>query len=209
MYMLRPSCISFRGSQHVKSSCGVVYGYLILTICRYCATAKIFPSTIWSSWPCCLFAKITEHFIAKIDPTQYGNLKGVTTSHGLVEILHTLQVNVEKRGTSSTLLLTDFSKTFDCLDHTITVSKLVQLEVDLGLVSWIANFLSDCRLRVKYKRVKSVWCTTTTDISQGTKLGSIIFLSLINIALRGEDTNMTQPTIVMQVLFTSLSLSTT
>ena len=72
------------------------------------------------------FAKVTEHFIAQqtmnliktnLDPTQFGNIKGVSTTHCLIDILQTLHANAELSKSVSSVLLTDFSKAIDHIDH--------------------------------------------------------------------------------------------
>ncbi len=101
----------------------------------------------------------------------------MSTSHCLVDFLHTLHVNAEKHGTSSTALLTDFSKAYDQVDNTI--AKLIKLDLNPCLVSWIANFLTDRKFfnrsqTKKCKGVKLVWHSTTEGVPQGTKLGPTV-----------------------------------
>ena len=83
--------------------------------------------------PICLtsqFAKIAESFITQwllddiskyIDPHQYGNRPGLSTSHYLIKLLHEMYKNCERSKSISTIVCTDFSKAFDRLDHNILV----------------------------------------------------------------------------------------
>ena len=75
------------------------------------------------------FAKISESFVVdwilediedKIDLNQYGNVKhvkGVSTSHYLVSLLHFLYSGAEVPTNVGTVVLTDLSMAFDLIDH--------------------------------------------------------------------------------------------
>ena len=54
---------------------------------------------------------------SNIDPNQYGNMKGVSTSHYLMRLMDTLLKNSDKPGHISSDVITDFSKVFDLVDH--------------------------------------------------------------------------------------------
>ena len=65
------------------------------------------------------FAKIAEGFITgwvledigdKIDPHQFGNVKGISTTHYLVSLLHFQHQGADKAGNVGTVVLTDFPK---------------------------------------------------------------------------------------------------
>ena len=77
-------------------------------------------------------------------------------------------------------MLTDFSKVFDHTDHTITISKLLLMGVDSSLVSWINYFISNREQCVKYADKVSEWTHINAGIPQGTKLGPVVFLAMIN-----------------------------
>ncbi|XP_033628919.1 uncharacterized protein LOC117291377 [Asterias rubens] len=135
------------------------------------------------------FAKVTEHFIAQqtmasikpnLDPAQFGNIKNVSTTHCLIDVLHTLHANAELPKSISSILLTDFSKTFDHINHTIAVSKLLKLGVPPHLAAWIGDFISNHEQCVRYLDCLSEWTPTNAGVPQGTKLGAIIFLAVIN-----------------------------
>jgi hypothetical protein len=74
----------------------------------------------------CIFSKIAESFMSKwilddigsmIDLKQFGNVKGVSTSHYLLNLVHFLHQGAEKRHNVGTVVLTDFSKAFDLINH--------------------------------------------------------------------------------------------
>ena len=106
-----------------------------------------------------LLAKVCEGFVSKwalhdisssIDRNQYGSIKGSSTSHCLIEILDILFKGTDKRNAVGTLVVTDFSKAFDCVDHTLAIQRLYELGVRSEILPWIANFLTARRQRVQY-----------------------------------------------------------
>ena len=123
---------------------------------------KSSPPTIEDVRPIALtdhFAKIAEHFVAKrstiamnpsIDLKQFGNVKGSSTSHCLIDVLHCLLLHAEEPRLKSTMLLADFMKAFDHIDHTTAIRKLIVSGVDGSLVLWISDFLSNRQHRVVY-----------------------------------------------------------
>ncbi|XP_072048885.1 uncharacterized protein [Amphiura filiformis] len=84
------------------------------------------------------FAKVSESFITnwvledvseKIDTRQFGNVKGVSTAHYLVSLLHFLHTGADVINNIGTVVLTDFSKAFDMVDHTLMIEKYIHLGV--------------------------------------------------------------------------------
>ena len=67
--------------------------------------------------------------------------------------------------------MTDFSKAFDRVDHSIVLTKLIQMGADSSLVSWLADFLTGRSMRVKYKGERSQWSESNEGVPQGTKIG--------------------------------------
>ncbi|KAI8492652.1 hypothetical protein Bbelb_296930 [Branchiostoma belcheri] len=146
-----------------------------------------------------LLAKVCEGFVAKwtlvdiiqnIDPKQFGGLPGKSTTHCLVDILHHLSSTADRRGTLSSIVLTDFSKAFDRVEHTTAISRLLELGCRPSLTRWICDFLSERRQRVLYQGSLSEWEILTCGLPQGTVLAPIIFLAMINsAAVKTRSTN--------------------
>jgi hypothetical protein len=78
------------------------------------------------------------------------------------------------------MLLCDFSKAFDLVDHTIVVDKLASLGVHDSLVKWCANFLSQRTQCVKIGKISSDVAEINAGCPQGTLLGPLAFVVHIN-----------------------------
>lgn len=136
-------------------------------------------------------SKIAEGFVANwvkndisphLDPAQFGSRPGRSSTHALVSILDTLYKASDTPATISTFITTDFSKAFDKVDLNVAMERLLKLGVRPALMPWLCSFVSGRRQAVRYQDCYSSWAELTGGVAQGTLLGPIIFLALINCA---------------------------
>lgn len=141
------------------------------------------------------FAKIAESFVVdwiledisdKIDLQQYGNVKGVSTSHYLVSLLHFLHEGADKLNNVGTVVLTDFSKAFDLVNHNLLIEKFIHLGVRRSIVPWLCEFVSNRMQCVRYNSTLSDFETLSAGLPQGTKIGPIGFQVIINDAVQNN-----------------------
>ena len=120
---------------------------------------------------------------------QYGNVKGVSTSHYLVSLMHFLHSGAEVPKNVGTVVLTDFSKAFDLIDHNLLISKFIQIGVRESLIPWICSFISGRQQCVRYNQTLSDYKKLNGGLPQGTKMGPLGFQVIINDAASDADTN--------------------
>ena len=134
-------------------------------------------------------SKILEDFVVtwliydvrdKIDPNQFGCLKGTSTTYCLLDMVHKWLLHLDSPGNHLRLCFLDFSKAFDRIGYNVLIEKLIDLGVRKSLLPWIINFLTNRRQRVKLGETISDWLPISAGVPQGTKLGPILFLVMIN-----------------------------
>ena len=133
--------------------------------------------------------KVLEDFVVswmitdigdKIDPRQFGCLKGISTTYCLLDMIETWLSFLDGRGRHLRICFLDFAKAFDRIGHNVAVTKLLDLGVRRSLIPWVINFLSNRRHRVKLREFISDWLPSSAVVPQGTKLVPILFLVMIN-----------------------------
>ena len=118
-----------------------------------------------------------------LDVKQFGNIKATSTTHYLTSFLEFIHSHLDKRNTSLAVAFVDFRKAFDLVDHTVVIKKAISLGLPLNLVAWLAAFLTGRRQAVRYQGSVSDFQQLTCGVPQGTKMGPLCFLILINDAL--------------------------
>ena len=136
-------------------------------------------------------SKIAEEFVIElyigpailktIDPDQFGAIPKSSTDQALISILHYLSKETDGTSAAVRLVLFDYRKAFDLIDHHLLVQKLNGLDIPLWVLNWVTDFLSSRYQRVKLSTVcYSDWGSVPSGVLQGTKLGAWLFLLMIN-----------------------------
>ena len=76
--------------------------------------------------------------------------------------------------------MVDFSKAFDKQDHTILITKLSDMNAPGWLLRIVISFLTNRKMVVRYKGAMSGLKELPGGGPQGTLLGLLLFLVLIN-----------------------------
>ena len=128
---------------------------------------------------CIVGGYIFNSLRGKFDPRQYGGMKGLSTTHALLDMLHHWHEMVHN-GDEVRILFLDYSKAFDLVDHTILINKFQRLGVPTILTNWLEGFLCDRRQRVKLGKEVSDWLTLKGGMPQGSWLGPLCFIVFIS-----------------------------
>ena len=115
--------------------------------------------------------------LSVIDPQQYGGIPRSSATLALINMVHQWSKATDGTGDAVRVVLLDYRKAFDLIDHQILAQKVFQLHLPLSVKKWVINFLMDREQRVKLSRdCFSEW----HGVPQGTKLGPWLFILMIN-----------------------------
>ena len=112
-----------------------------------------------------------DYIVDRLDVNQYGGLRGLSTIHALVDMLHTWLLTAEERKASHVVVLLDYRKAFDYVDHTVLVTKCKSYILPNFIIRWLCAFLSDRSQKVRLGQELSDCVSLKGSVPQGSWLG--------------------------------------
>ena len=110
---------------------------------------------------------------------QYGFRSGRSCEHALLKAQHILLESLSKKQISL-LLLIDFSKAFDMVEHTILLRKLEHYGIRGLALKWMTSYLKNRSQFVSLSGVNSSIKHMQYGVPQGSILGPLLFIIYIN-----------------------------
>ena len=131
--------------------------------------AKVFESIVMEC--------VDDTIVSNVDPKQFGGLAGTSTTDALVEMTHAWYETTDTRHTYVRIVLLDFSKAFDLINHNILLDKLQVFGIQAHILRWLAAFLLDRTQRVKIGNNYSHTAHPNGGVPQGTIWGPKCFMN--------------------------------
>ena len=136
-------------------------------------------------------SKIVEGFVVnsfvkpavlkKLDPNQYSIVPRSRTTQALISLLHFLNASTDSNGATTRVVLFDYKKAFDLINHRLLLKKLATYDIPQWVLEWITGFLILNKQRVKLSQDCNSECDLVpTGVPQGTKLCPWLFAIMVN-----------------------------
>ena len=128
-----------------------------------------------------LVSSIMQHLESNsiLSPQQHGFQKNRSCETQILQFIEEVSAAMEK-GTTTEVIIIDFAKAFDWVNHSLLVHKLDHHGIRGSTNTWITNFLSERKQAVVFDSARSDYINVRSGVPQGLVLGPCLFLAYIN-----------------------------
>lgn len=111
---------------------------------------------------------------------QSGYRSMFSTQTALIRITDDIRLAMDKRRITILMLL-DFSRAFDCVNHSLLIAILKSYNLHLSAVKWFSSYLTDRLQRIRTAGGSvSEWMHNPLGVPQGSTLSALLFSLYIN-----------------------------
>ena len=128
-----------------------------------------------------VYCQISRHLSTNriISPHQHGFQPGLSWETQLITVIYEWALVLDVHGQVDVVFL-DFAKAFDSVPHERLLLKADYFVIRNKINIWLRRFLTGRSQRVLINGSASSWSPVVSGVPQGTVLGPILFLMLIN-----------------------------
>ena len=124
-----------------------------------------------------MMQELEEDIKDKLDKDQYGNEKGLSTTHYLVNMVHKILMAVDTNNSKEKYAviaqLVDWSKAFDRQDPKIGMDSFIKCGVRPSLIPILGSFFQERKMTVKWLETLSTTRNLPGGVPQGCLLGNL------------------------------------
>ena len=110
---------------------------------------------------------------------QHGFRKKHSTVHSIAQLTNYISKRIDRRVPTLATFI-DFRKAFDCVQHSVLMGKLADLDVDKTVLEWVGNYLKNRKQRVYANSTYSSCQSIKQGVPQGSVLGPLFYIIYAN-----------------------------
>ena len=112
-----------------------------------------------------------------MDPSQFGGMKNSSITHYLIQLLHFIHSNVDKKVPHAVVVTSiELSKAYNRGSHQQEILDLNDMHVPGWLLAILISYLTERSMILKYKDASSSSQKMTAGFGQGCLLGMFLFI---------------------------------
>lgn len=132
----------------------------------------------------CLEHIVKHHLCIQVnhlqDPLQFAYCEGKSVQDAVVTLIHNVSHHLDQPNSQVRILYVDFSSAFNTIQPHVLLGKLLQMNVNSRIVSWMYSYLLDRPQYTKVNGFTSDVICINTGVPQGCVLAPIMFTLYTN-----------------------------